>query len=237
LVVEWEGLGCLFSSTADADGVFLAVEGADATKLDKFRATSLMACQRYLAGKLSLHGSAVALPSGAIVLIGDRGAGKSTTAMALTERLGAAFLADDIVPVDWEGPDPVVQPVQDSFWLANDASAWFGLQASSTEKRPFPPRNRAGKPERLKAVVHLDFDEALLDDVDLQPMRGHEAFVALSLAHVCFPQGRDDDALRNLEARFEFVRHTQLLKLRRRRSLKTVNRACDILAQRLGALP
>jgi len=49
-------------------------------------------------GVLTLHGSAVAGPSGGLVFIGKKGAGKSTTAAAMTAR-GYRILCDDVIPI------------------------------------------------------------------------------------------------------------------------------------------
>ena len=51
-----------------------------------------------LRGVTCLHASAVAVNGRAIVFVGDRGAGKSTTAMALG-RLGYSIISDDLVPI------------------------------------------------------------------------------------------------------------------------------------------
>ena len=89
IVVDWRGIGGL-SSLSGGEGTFMPVPGADVALLEKFCATSLLACRRYLAGALSLHGSAVALPTGAIVFVSDCDAGKSTTGMA-SRGTGALF--------------------------------------------------------------------------------------------------------------------------------------------------
>jgi hypothetical protein len=233
VIVEWRGIGTLVSASSGAEPEFSSLAGADPLLLEKFRATSLMACRRYLAGNLSLHGSAIAFPRGCVVLIGDRGAGKSTTAMALVEHHGGKFLADDIVPVDWSNSVPVVSPVDDSFWLAQDASAWFGLRRASTGKLAHPPRARALTPERLGGIVHLVFDETAEDCV-LRRVTGHDAFVLLSGSHVCYSGGGEDDALRNFATRARLAAGTKLFELRRRRSLQALGRALELLADCVG---
>lgn len=55
---------------------------------------------------ITLHGSAVTGPHGAIVFLGRRGSGKSTTAAALTNE-GYEILCDDVIPV---ASGPVVFP-------------------------------------------------------------------------------------------------------------------------------
>ncbi|PKL06068.1 MAG: hypothetical protein CVV53_06235 [Spirochaetae bacterium HGW-Spirochaetae-9] len=49
-------------------------------------------------GIVTLHGSAVAGSSGSLVFIGDKGAGKSTTAAAMTAH-GYRILCDDVIPI------------------------------------------------------------------------------------------------------------------------------------------
>ena len=51
-----------------------------------------------LRGVVCLHASAVAVNRRAIIFVGDAGAGKSTTAMAMG-RLGYPIISDDIVPI------------------------------------------------------------------------------------------------------------------------------------------
>ncbi len=191
LVVEWERIGRFESSSSGQDGTFCADETADGAILEKFRATSLMACRRYLAGGLSLHGSAVGFTAGAVALVGDSGAGKSTTAMALVEQHGGRFLADDVVPIDWDGFAPVVSPVNDSFWLARDASVWFGLAAPMAGKRSCPPRARAVAPEPLNAIVYLVFDDAV-DGADLQAVTGRDAFLLLNGTQAGYSMGGNE---------------------------------------------
>jgi HPr Serine kinase C-terminal domain len=234
IVVEWAGLGRLSSSSSGSDTSFTAAAGANGATFEKFRSTSLLACRRYLAGKLSLHASAVGLPGGAVVLVGDSGMGKSTTAMALVERHGGTFLADDIVPIDWnDDSTPVVSPVDDSFWLNGDASAWFGVRAPANEKSACSPRARSIAPEQLQAIVHLVFDDAC-ESADLQPITGQAAFTVLSAAHVCYSTGGDEEALRNFAARARLAQSTKVLRLRRGRSLETLACAARLLGERLS---
>jgi len=231
IVVEWQGIGRLLISGSGSSGRFEPVAGIDPAVLDKFRATSLVACRRYLAGDLSLHGSAVRLSSCAVVFVGEKGAGKSTTAMALVERSGGEFLADDIVPIDWIGDTPVVLPMDESLWLSAEVSAWFGRDSNYEGKRPHPPRARATSSEQLGAIVELVFDDSV-DRVDLQPLRGQDAFLVLSKAHVCYPTDRDAEALRDLESRARLGRAGRIFRLRRRRKFDTLDAIAAVVGQR-----
>jgi hypothetical protein len=59
--------------------------------------------------KVCLHASAVAVNGRAVVFVGDVGAGKSTTAMAMG-RLGYPILSDDIVPIYQNAGATYAQP-------------------------------------------------------------------------------------------------------------------------------
>jgi hypothetical protein len=60
-------------------------------------------------GVVCLHASAVAVDRRAIVFVGDAGAGKSTTAMAMG-RLGYPIISDDIVPIYEDAGVTYAQP-------------------------------------------------------------------------------------------------------------------------------
>lgn len=73
-------------------------------------------------GALSLHGSAVVTPSGAILLLGAKGRGKSTLALALAQR-GAPLLTDDVAVVEARsGEAALVRPGVHAVRLWPDAA-------------------------------------------------------------------------------------------------------------------
>jgi len=61
-----------------------------------------------LRGTFSLHASAVVVDDGALALVGESGAGKSSTAAAFADS-GAAVLTDDIVAFSWRGEEAWVE--------------------------------------------------------------------------------------------------------------------------------
>lgn len=69
----------------------------------------VMATMMHLRGNLVLHGSALEVERGAVVFLGDKGAGKSTMAAAMTVA-GHALITDDVIAVgaDDEGRSAVV---------------------------------------------------------------------------------------------------------------------------------
>lgn len=79
--------------------VWRASEGAseELARFDMLGRVLPLALHR--AGALSLHGSAVATAGGAMLLLGPKGRGKSTLALALAQR-GAPLLTDDVAVVE-----------------------------------------------------------------------------------------------------------------------------------------
>ena len=131
-------------------------------------------------GRLVLHGSAVEVGGRAMVLLGQKGAGKSTTAAALLAR-GHALLTDDLVVIDFDEGRPhcAPGPVQMKLWPASadalgladeiqpfmdglDKGVWFGARAVA---HPVP----------VAAVCSLTWGEAL----QLSPLTGAPAFGAV----------------------------------------------------------
>jgi predicted ATPase len=170
-----------------------------------------------------------------MVLVGEAGAGKSTTAMALVERTGATFLADDIVPVDWQNGIALVPPIDDHFWLTADSAAWFGLQVSPGRKLPHAPRERATSAEALRAVVHLAFDRGG-GSVSWEELKGQEKFMVLSRAQVCYSTFEEDDTLRNLEARALLAASVPVFRLRRPRDMAGLTTIAKALQESVATL-
>lgn len=90
-------------------------------------------------GGLAVHAAAVALPTGAVIIAGMSGAGKSALAAALAQR-GFAVLADEVTPVSLDEPAGLaVQPNADgTLLLWHDAVEVLGLpvgQVGATASR------------------------------------------------------------------------------------------------------
>jgi HPr Serine kinase C-terminal domain len=79
-----------------------------------------------LRGIVCLHGSAISIQDQAVLLLGDSGAGKSTTAAALSQR-GFAVLSDDLVPLQEYHGQFWVQPTYPQVRLWSDTvTALYG---------------------------------------------------------------------------------------------------------------
>jgi hypothetical protein len=211
---------------------FEPCEGLAAQQLRKFRRTTLLSYTRCLRGEMSLHGSAVASEAGAIVFVGDSGAGKSTAAMSLSEHFGCEFLADDVVPIDWREDQVRVPPVDDDFWLAPASAEWFGLEGPTSGKLSVAPRARSEAPVRALAIVHLEFGDGA---PTVEAARGADAFRRVSGAHLCPPLSRSDDVTMHFEARARLAAAVPLLRLRRPRSLPMIEVASRALFEYLIA--
>lgn len=120
-------------------------------------------------GETPLHASAVATDAGAIVIAGDSGAGKSTTARALLRR-GCRFLSDDLVRLD--PATLLVQPGRPSLKLSAQAASAFGEPSPviQGEKREIDLRDRfRPEPARVGAIIVLALDASLGDPL-IEPM-------------------------------------------------------------------
>lgn len=91
-----------------------------------------------LRGRLCLHSSVVSFDNKSLLLIGERGAGKSTTAKALCDRhSNAALVADDIAVLDFS-PDTIsVLSGYPAFRLHIDAFAHLNVGQSANFKKVY----------------------------------------------------------------------------------------------------
>ena len=83
-------------------------------------------------GYIVVHGNAVALEgnTGALMCIGDSGAGKSTTAVAMMQR-GLAILADDVCPLD---DDAMAIPGMPRAKLWEDTAKRLGIDTAKLDR-------------------------------------------------------------------------------------------------------
>ena len=94
----------------------------------------VMALLLHRRGLLVLHASAIAVAGTSAIFMGDKGAGKSTTASAMI-RAGHELLTDDVVAVDMTNPNkPMIVPGFPQIKLAADAAAAISL--GEAEVRP-----------------------------------------------------------------------------------------------------
>ena len=125
---EWGG--CVWLEVTDEGRrVSLSNDGTvDPFFLAKVERGPVAALERRLRGELTLHASATSSPTGeGLLVLGESGAGKSTTAAALVRDRGHSLLADDIAWIDFEGDRAVIAPTEDHSYLSFAATSALGL--------------------------------------------------------------------------------------------------------------
>jgi len=80
-------------------------EGVDPAAMNLVLLGSVMATILHLRGYLTLHASAIDIAGRGAIFMGNKGAGKSTTAAAFI-RAGYRLLTDDVLPIDVSGDGP-----------------------------------------------------------------------------------------------------------------------------------
>jgi len=140
-------------------------------------------------GRLVLHASAVATRWGAIGLVGETGAGKSTLAAAFALS-GSPLISDDALVVDARGARPIAMPTYPSVRLWRDSvDAIFGPDTSGAVVAHYTDKVRLGPIELPAAAFSVEprpitrvFVLATKPSrrVAIRPMRPREAFLALS---------------------------------------------------------
>ena len=132
-------------------------------------------------GLLTLHGSAVALSAGVAVFLGDKGAGKSTTAAALV-RAGKTLLTDDIVAIECAA-SPRLFPAYPQVKLTEEANASI-LVGGDEMASPHPGFEKrrlrldapfSQTPRRPTVALVLERGQ----DFALHPLAGASALTAL----------------------------------------------------------
>lgn len=129
-------------------------------------------------GRAVVHGSAVDLGGASVVVVGDKGAGKSTMATALC-LLGGRLLADDLTFFRQQNGEVVVEPSSVVTRLFPEVAAQLGAAGGDplAEKRllgaPWVLGSAGARP--VRRVYHLERD----DEADERPLRGGEAAVLL----------------------------------------------------------
>jgi len=175
--------------TYDGVGSFLIESGeriqydpatAQATQTGAFRKILLnqgLGLLLHQRGYLVLHASAVSIGGRAVVFLGERGAGKSTTAAALHLR-GFPVIADDVVGITIENGEPTVVPGVAHLHLTADTAGLLDIEHSTTEGTTRKRQYRAegvSTPVPLRRIYHLEGGES----VSLRTLSGRASFLTL----------------------------------------------------------
>ena len=135
--LAWHAVGAFLIS----DGCRINVEpapGVDDTLLAFPLLGPVMVLLLHRRGLLVLHASAIAAAGKGAIFMGDKGAGKSTTASALIQA-GHDLLTDDVVALDLAKPDePMIVPGFPQIKLAADAAAAIPLGQAHVRPQVHP---------------------------------------------------------------------------------------------------
>lgn len=122
-------------------------------------AVTLAALQR---GNLSLHAATVRIGDAVVAIAGNRGAGKSTTAVGLRNR-GHQLLVDDVALLEFRGGEAWTTPYARNVHLLPDAAEALGIDfaalmplALGRDKSAFRAEDPPVEPHRLDLIVVLD---------------------------------------------------------------------------------
>jgi hypothetical protein len=169
-------------------------DAAVAADVETLLSGPVLAALLRLRGLHCLHASAITLNGWALAIVGSSGAGKSTTAAALTAH-GFSVLSDDVGLLREDHGAFSVVPAEprlrlwpDAARAANLADADAPRVLSGSPKRfaavPVRGRGRArsryGSPVPLAAIYLLDRDAASDAAIRIEPIRGAAAIVALT---------------------------------------------------------
>jgi len=140
---------------------------------------------------LTLHGSAVTGPRGALAFLGNQGSGKSTTAAALSHA-GYEILCDDVIPIAkgsmvFPGiPFPKLLP--DAFERLVGDTALASNLFDGVDKYQIE-LTASHAPAPLRSIFILEPRE--VSRLTILPLRGSAKIAAL-LPHICSSPGIDD---------------------------------------------
>ncbi len=230
LVAEFAGLGLLFATRDGREVGFEASPHADPVGVDKVRASLVPALLRHAAGKLTLHGAAVALGGRVVSFVGASGAGKSTLAAELCARHGAALVADDTTAVDFDGDTVRVPPTERVHWLIDGS---LEPRAGDAKRPVLPPRTPEGK-GTLIAICALVFDPSASAPT-MRRLRGQHALARLVPNVIRLVVDEPDAHLREMAALERLASRVAVHELRRPPGVEAQRASASLVASLLGA--
>ncbi len=180
-LAEWPGILSM-RMRCDEDAPRIATSrGVEPAFIEKVRRGFLAGLVFHLRGGLAIHASSIAINGGAIALVGDSRAGKSTTAAALALAATTTVLADDATLVEWQHDRPIVRATESTSWLREDAARAFGLspEGDKTAHRVGDEIDalsstgaHAPRAFDLRALIILVFDDEAPQAGCLRPLEG-----------------------------------------------------------------
>lgn len=220
-----------------------AFPGAQESELRLFTLGSAWAGLGYQRGFAMLHGSAVAIGSGAVMFCGDMEAGKSTMAAAMVAR-GHALVSDDLARVDppaGPGQAAMIHPSAPRLKLWREAIDLLGWNDRIMARDHFrdekfhlrPMGGSQADPVPLQAVVLLEWGEGPC----LERLEGSSA-VRGTIASACYrPEMLEALSLHPRQASLVagIVAVTPVYRLVRPRDFDALGRCCELIELALPA--
>jgi hypothetical protein len=156
------------------------VEPIDWSVLNAWLLGPALAILLHQRGLLVLHSSVLARDSRAIAILGDCGAGKSTTAFLLCQR-GWQLVADDQAVVGWQDGKPLVYPGRPILRMDRETKTW--LEASSRREcgecggKTFVRPSHAAMEEIALSHLYVLTDAEQVRSVPLSPQEGFASLI------------------------------------------------------------
>lgn len=144
-----------------------------------------------LRNTLCLHASVIALKNKSLVLIGSKGAGKSTTSAALAKLPSVTLVSDDIAAIEPLNEELKVWPGYPANRLNEDSCENLRYRAKETVKvfthtdkhyvvTNVEDQETWQKPRDVSAIVLLDGVNHIVEQPQLLPLHNSEALMALT---------------------------------------------------------
>ncbi len=238
----WKTLGTYRVSggnTIDID----PVEDADSKHLSIPLFGAVFATLLHMRGLLVLHASAVVRDGKCVIFLGDKGAGKSTTAFAMIAD-GYELLSDDVVAITFdEAGYPKVLPAFNQVKLLDDAATKFGLDMDKAQQiHPLVEKRRhqaqgafCDRAVDAAAIYVLDRDKT----GRVESFRPDEALKSLIGFSYASRFGRDafppTIAIGHMQACAKLLQIAPVAKLVVPNSLGLIEEAVSLVNERIGS--
>jgi len=183
-------------------------------------------------GMLVLHANAVNMFDGAVVFLGTRGKGKSTTSLTLHKN-GYKLLSDDVLSINVTNDFPIAYPSFPRIKLwpevirnLNENPELMPKISSNTEKRSYYVfKDFSNNPLPLKAIYIIERDNITKIE-NLSPQKG---LIELIKSSYCYRLFNDSELYENLKQCTEIVNKVPVKTLNIKNSLEDLPKIIKII--------